>query len=533
MLEPGQGAVDHRLCHEVSDASGSQRRQKVTSQQMSTDHTRPAPWRIAGGGVVIWLGWVLVADVTWTQVLLVLSPLALVPLGLHIATEQVDTPIDPILYRLQTWTLPPAVLAGFAFFFDHGLVAAIFTIPWLVMTLFIGFTGLRRLLSRPSVTGTGVAADAGLVFLAVGGGWLAISRLGANPLGFGDAIVQLTAVHFHYAGFALPIVTAAVMVCWSPRVDAGVGSWIVLGVPATAGGITLGGWFEFGGAFVMATGGMAVAVGLLTFDARGKRWSRTMLRLAGVALLGGMTLAILWAVSLRFDLNGPDIATMARTHGSLNALGFSVLALVALVVEPARTGPRRPTMLWFRRPGTRTLLALRATTSDDTESYSPIGVSGTDDTPPGYTRNRWSRDVGSGPEVFAAAKQRIASWAGHRAAGIAVEPDRHGVETGQTKALSIPIGRFAVTATARVIYTLDEPKRYGFAYGTLPHHPESGEQSFIVSMAGDGTVTMTIEAVSRPGTVGTKLAGPIARFFQRRAIERYLDRFGDPTSPDP
>jgi hypothetical protein len=43
---------------------------------------------------------------------------------------------------------------------------------------------------------------AALVYWPVGCLWLVISRAGVNPLGFSDDIVLLTAVHFHYAGFA-------------------------------------------------------------------------------------------------------------------------------------------------------------------------------------------------------------------------------------------------------------------------------------------------------------------------------------------
>jgi uncharacterized protein (UPF0548 family) len=33
-----------------------------------------------------------------------------------------------------------------------------------------------------------------------------------------------------------------------------------------------------------------------------------------------------------------------------------------------------------------------------------------------------------------------------------------------------------IRVPCRVVYVLDEPERRGFAYGTLPGHPESGEE---------------------------------------------------------
>jgi uncharacterized protein (UPF0548 family) len=36
-----------------------------------------------------------------------------------------------------------------------------------------------------------------------------------------------------------------------------------------------------------------------------------------------------------------------------------------------------------------------------------------------------------------------------------------------------------------VVWTVDEPNRIGFGYGTLQGHPESGEESFVVSREDD------------------------------------------------
>jgi len=47
--------------------------------------------------------------------------------------------------------------------------------------------------------------------LAVGGAWLVASRLGMRPMGIQEPIVLLTAVHFHYAGFATATIAAATL----------------------------------------------------------------------------------------------------------------------------------------------------------------------------------------------------------------------------------------------------------------------------------------------------------------------------------
>lgn len=63
----------------------------------------------------------------------------------------------------------------------------------------------------------------------------------------------------------------------------------------------------------------------------------------------------------------------------------------------------------------------------------------------------------------------------------------------------------------------DEPSRFGFAYGTLPGHPETGEEAFHVVRETDGSVTAEIVAFSRPADLPTRAASPLARQIQRAA----------------
>ncbi len=84
------------------------------------------------------------------------------------------------------------------------------------------------------------------------------------------------------------------------------------------------------------------------------------------------------------------------------------------------------------------------------------------------------------------------------------------------------MGRWGVVAPCRVVQVVDEPGRRGFAYGTLPGHPEQGEESFVVSREADGTVTFTVTAFSRPGNLLTRVGGSFARRTQDLFIGRYL-----------
>jgi uncharacterized protein (UPF0548 family) len=73
----------------------------------------------------------------------------------------------------------------------------------------------------------------------------------------------------------------------------------------------------------------------------------------------------------------------------------------------------------------------------------------------------------------------------------------------------------------RVVWVVDERHRAGFGYGTLPGHPEAGEEAFVVTRDPSGAVTFTVSAYSRPGLLLTRLAGPFGRWGQRLMIRRY------------
>src|SRR5262249_37636695 len=75
--------------------------------------------------------------------------------------------------------------------------------------------------------------------------------------------------------------------------------------------------------------------------------------------------------------------------------------------------------------------------------------------------------------------------------------------------------------SARIVYVVGEhgpPRRFGFAYGTLPAHVECGEERFMIEMAADGTVSYVLHAISKPRMLLTQLGYPIVRRLQKRFV---------------
>lgn len=138
--------------------------------------------------------------------------------------------------------------------------------------------------------------------------------------------------------------------------------------------------------------------------------------------------------------------------------------------------------------------------------------------PEGYHHLERQVGLGTGRDVFERAAAALMSWQVHRGAGLKVTAD------GDARPGLRVVSRLApgMTAPCRVVYVIDEPGRRGFAYGTLRGHPESGEESFVVTIDKDDRVLFTVRAFTRPGSFLARAAGPAGRVAQRLVAERYL-----------
>ncbi|MDH2442452.1 DUF1990 domain-containing protein [Amnibacterium sp. CER49] len=158
----------------------------------------------------------------------------------------------------------------------------------------------------------------------------------------------------------------------------------------------------------------------------------------------------------------------------------------------------------------------------------PAGTVLTDARPPGYRVLHAAAVVGRAEEL-AGLGEAVLRWRLQRGSGIRVTDgagqDAPPVALGARVRIEIPLVvalglRLATSAPAVITVVLQEPDRIGFAYGTLPGHPERGEESFVVARRGDRAV-LEVRALSRPA-FPYSLAAPVNRRFQRRYSARYL-----------
>ncbi|MGX1133271.1 uncharacterized protein (UPF0548 family) [Streptomyces glaucescens] len=137
--------------------------------------------------------------------------------------------------------------------------------------------------------------------------------------------------------------------------------------------------------------------------------------------------------------------------------------------------------------------------------------------PPGFRPLHVRTRLGEGEDVFRRAAEAVCTWGMHRAMGVGIDASAERAAPGVAVTVTLA---GVVKAPCRVVWTVDEPRRAGWAYGTLPGHPECGEESFVVDRTGDGTVWLTVSAFSRPASWYAKAGGPATRGLQHAYARR-------------
>ena len=300
--------------------------------------------RAAFLGVLVWMGFLFLClevppgPMELGAHLLLLAPLVLVPLFLDAAAS--TTPSRFVVWA--SFGLAPAALAfASSFLLPTGRGAALLVIPWAVVTGLIALDALgrlRTLWAHRRWDAAEIVLASGFGMLPGGAVWALLSRAGLDPGPYGDLVVLLTAVHFHYAAFVAPVwagLLGRFVAAEARPVLRGLytvcGLGVVLGTPLVAIGIAASRG-PAGGAAIETVG-----VVLLTFSAIGlgtlglamaprvdDRWAGVMLAVSSGSLVAAMGLALWFNVGARFGLASPDVAWMLPRHGWLNAIGFGL-----------------------------------------------------------------------------------------------------------------------------------------------------------------------------------------------------------------
>jgi uncharacterized protein (UPF0548 family) len=176
-------------------------------------------------------------------------------------------------------------------------------------------------------------------------------------------------------------------------------------------------------------------------------------------------------------------------------------------------------MTSLRRPSAATVREFLAAQAKLDFTYKAVGA--TASLPPAdYVVDHTRIKLGEGNEVFTRAKDALGRWEHFRLGWVEAWPPETPIQAGELVAVvAHRLGVWWLSA-CRVVYVVDAPGsvcQYGFAYGTLPDHAESGEERFLIEWdRASGEVWYDVLAFSRPQWLLTHLGHRYMRSLQKR-----------------
>jgi uncharacterized protein (UPF0548 family) len=146
--------------------------------------------------------------------------------------------------------------------------------------------------------------------------------------------------------------------------------------------------------------------------------------------------------------------------------------------------------------------------------YPAVGASRAGPLPVGYNVDRNRVRLGSGREVFDAAKRALRSWAMFDLGWVSIFPRDIEVQPGAVVAVVVSHFGFWSVNVSRIVF-VENP--CSFAYGTLAEHAESGEEKFTVFWdQRDDSVWYDVLAFSKPNHILARVGYPLSRMLQKR-----------------
>lgn len=203
----------------------------------------------------------------------------------------------------------------------------------------------------------------------------------------------------------------------------------------------------------------------------------------------------------------------------------------------------------------------RGSFKDETVDYAAVGATQAPDLmhfPPERSipaEESWR--IGSGESRFHTASEALLSWAAQRGAGLTLsdvrpaagpmysgvsfDADGHAIAPSRTEAdqrfdadgtpyvaagttvrVTGRVRGMSADGELRVIFAVEEPRRVGFALGTVGHSVVSGEESFMIEWYDNDEVRFTVRAFDAPVSMLYKVVPALTRRRRRELFTQYL-----------
>jgi uncharacterized protein (UPF0548 family) len=175
-------------------------------------------------------------------------------------------------------------------------------------------------------------------------------------------------------------------------------------------------------------------------------------------------------------------------------------------------------MLLLGKPSQEYIRQVLAHQSTLPFSYPEVGAS-RDRVPANYPINYHHSQVGVGEPAFIQVCDALRRWQMYTLPWTEVYWPDTPITAGSTVGVLAGVGGLWTLNISRIIYIVEEGgpiHRYGFAFGTLPQHVETGEERFIIEWhRHDNSVWYELFAFARPHYILAKIGFPMVPLIQK------------------
>ncbi len=184
--------------------------------------------------------------------------------------------------------------------------------------------------------------------------------------------------------------------------------------------------------------------------------------------------------------------------------------------------------IFFSRPSIAAIDQFMQQQSNMPLNYAATGATSNKTPPAGFVIDHNRLFLGRGEACFQIASAAVREFKHLKLSWVEPYPNNPTASKGlEVGVLAHWLGVWFLSA-CRIVYTIDELGplcRSGFAYGTLPDHPETGEERFQIEWRrSDDTVWYDILAFSRANHWYSRLGYPMVRKLQKRFARQSLNK---------
>ncbi|WP_196493862.1 YndJ family protein [Ornithinibacillus caprae] len=259
----------------------------------------------------------------WYDVLLTVAQVVFVPFVLHLVIRDQRTTISTYLGYLS---IPSTMSVFMLQVTENPMIDSLLAFIYFLFTIAVLAFGIIRFINRGFEYIEECMINIGLIYIAIGGGWFLAYEVGINT-GFSPILTWLTAIHFHYAAFLLPIFIGFLGRMYKPPMYTFVGLALLAAPMIVALGIAFSPIIEVISVlfYIFGIFGLIVISLKAPFNKITQKWFVCVSFMAlGITIL----FSLLYSLGNMTNNYSVTIDFMLRFHGVVNSLLFAFVGVI-------------------------------------------------------------------------------------------------------------------------------------------------------------------------------------------------------------